>query len=62
MEERIVELELRYTEQQALLQEISEVVWAQQRALDALKLELEALKQRIEASPTIGPADKPPHY
>jgi SlyX protein len=62
MEERIVELELRYTEQQALLQELSEVVWAQQRAIDALKLELETLKHRVEGLPTIGPADKPPHY
>ncbi|MGZ5958612.1 MAG: SlyX family protein, partial [Myxococcaceae bacterium] len=43
MEERIVELELRFTEQQRLLQELSEVVYAQGRALERLEHELGAM-------------------
>ncbi|PTL74907.1 hypothetical protein DAT35_57845, partial [Vitiosangium sp. GDMCC 1.1324] len=40
---RIVELELRYMQQQELLQELSEVLYEQQRELSALRAEVEAL-------------------
>jgi SlyX protein len=65
MDDRLTELELRYTRQQALLQELSDVLFTQQRELDALKLEVSALRSRlagIEELPSIGPAERPPHF
>ncbi|HEY1905764.1 MAG TPA: SlyX family protein, partial [Myxococcaceae bacterium] len=49
MEERIVELELRFTEQQRLLQELSDVVYAQARSLERLEHELAAMGQKVAA-------------
>ncbi|MFL5320430.1 MAG: SlyX family protein [Myxococcaceae bacterium] len=65
MEERLRELELRFTEQQDLLQQLSEVVYAQQRNLDVLTAQLNALRQKLEAEPgVVDPREqeKPPHY
>jgi SlyX protein len=64
-ESRIVELELRYMQQQELLQELSEVLYAQRRELDALKAELELVKKKVEGEPGLVDArqqEKPPHY
>lgn len=58
---RLTELELRYTEQQALLQELSEVIYGQQRELDSLRAELQQLRGRLAES-DVGPGEKPPHY
>jgi SlyX protein len=66
MEERIVELELRFTEQQRLLQELSDVVYAQARSLDRLEHELAAMGQKIAAmEPGLVDAnlvERPPHF
>ena len=65
MEERLTELELKYTEQQSLLQELSDVLYRQQREIDALKSQVGRLEKRLAAAedlPTIGAAEKPPHY
>ena len=66
MERRLAELELRYTEQQQLVEDLSAVVYRQQREIDALKAELNLIKQRLgESDPGIVDAsrvDKPPHY
>jgi SlyX protein len=65
MEERITELELRYTEQQAALQALSDVVYAQGKTLDALRIELDQLRRRMEAEPGLVDArgdERPPHY
>jgi SlyX protein len=64
-ESRIVELELRYMQQQELLQELSEVLYTQRRELDALKSELELVKKKLEGEPGLVDArqqEKPPHY
>jgi SlyX protein len=64
-ESRIVELELRYMQQQELLQELSEVLYSQRRELDALKAELELVKKKLEGEPGLVDArqqEKPPHY
>lgn len=50
-EARIVELEIRFMEQQRLLEELSEVVLTQGRQLDRLQTELLALRRRLEAAP-----------
>jgi len=64
-ESRIVELELRYMQQQELLQELSEVLYAQQREMDALRAEVEQLKKKLQDEPGLVDAkqhEKPPHY
>jgi len=66
MEERIVELELRFTEQQRLLQELSDVVYAQAQHLDRLEHELAAMGQKLVAmEPGLVDAtvsERPPHF
>jgi SlyX protein len=64
-ESRIVELELRYMQQQELLQQLSEALYAQQRELDALRAELSQVKKKLEGEPGLVDArqqEKPPHY
>jgi len=59
------ELELRYTEQQSLLQELSDVLYRQQREIDGLTGEVARLKAKIAQfgdAANVGPAEKPPHY
>jgi SlyX protein len=65
MEERIAELELRYTEQQRTLQELSDVVYAQGRVVERLELEVTALKEKLAAEPGLvddTAEELPPHY
>jgi len=66
MEERIVELELKFTEQQRLLQELSEVIWAQGRSIERLEHELAAMGQKLAAmEPGLVDAtvvERPPHF
>lgn len=66
MEERIVELELRFTEQQRLLQELSDVVYAQAQSLERLEHELAAMGQKVAAmEPGLVDAnvvERPPHF
>ncbi len=64
-ESRIVELEQRYMQQQELLQELSEVLYAQQREVDVLRAEVEQLKKKLQGEPGLVDArqhEKPPHY
>ena len=62
MEERLIQLELRSSEQQRLLEDLSSVLHSQQQELDKLRAEVAALRSRIEYEPAIGPAEKPPHF
>jgi SlyX protein len=65
MEERIAELELRYTEQQQLLQELSDVMYAQARAIERLELEVAALREKLAVEPGLVDStvdELPPHY
>lgn len=64
---RIVELEVRYTHQERLIAELSDVLYEQRRALDQAVRRVTALEQRLnEASSTPRPRDPkdevPPHY
>lgn len=65
MEARLVELETRYTLQQATLQDLSDVLVAQQRELDLLRAEVAWLKKKLEAEPGLvdpNAGERPPHY
>ncbi len=64
-QERLTELELRFMEQQATLQALSDVVYAQARALDALSAEVQQLTKKLQAEPGLVDAsekERPPHY
>ncbi len=65
MDARIDELESRFTHQERLVNELSEVVWAQQRQLDALQRLVGQLEQKLGGDPGLVDAkadEKPPHY
>ena len=66
MEERIVELELRVTEQQQMLQQLSDVIYAQGQSLERLEHELAAMGQKVAAmEPGLVDAtvvERPPHF
>ena len=65
MQERIDELESRFTLQEHLVNELSEVIWKQQKQLDALQRLVGQLEQKLGGDPGLvdGKADeKPPHY
>ncbi len=63
MDPRIVELEIRYTHQQRLLEELSDVVAEQSRALESLTKEIAALRLRVAALGEDAPNNEPPpHY
>jgi SlyX protein len=64
-ESRFIELELRYMQQSELLQQLSDVLYAQQQALDALRAEVDLLKRKLEGDPGMVDArqqERPPHY
>jgi SlyX protein len=64
-DDRLTELELRYTEQQHLLDELSSVLREQQQALDMMESRLRLLEKRVEAEPGIvetSAQERPPHY
>jgi SlyX protein len=64
-EARLSELELKFTEQAHLIDELSQVVYAQGKAIDVLTAELRRLNQKVVSEPGLVDAsrdDKPPHY
>lgn len=61
-DERIVELEVRFTHQQALLDELSSVLFAQQSTIDRLEGRVRDLERRIADLGEPIHVEKPPHY
>lgn len=64
-ESRLDELEARYAQLEHTLEELSQVVYRQQRELDGLKDALVKLQDKFDAGPGLVDAtrqDKPPHY
>lgn len=62
---RIDELEERYTHLDRLLQELSHVVWRQQRELDLLHEVACRLESKLAADPGLvetAREERPPHY
>lgn len=66
MEDRIIDLEIKFTFQEELLAELNNIVTAQQFKIDKLEKELKMLHSAIgdsQGSPGGGLKDeKPPHY
>jgi SlyX protein len=61
-EERLTELEIRYTHQQDMIEQLSDLVARQGRQLDALRAELDRLRLQAEADGPSPPNERPPHY
>lgn len=59
LEERITELEIRYTHQTDTIEQLSGVLLRQERALEVLRTELKEIRDRQLAAE--GPGEKPPH-
>ena len=65
MEDRISELEARFTLQERQVSELSEVLWKQQQELDRLTTTVIELSQKLSGDPGLVDAhqhEKPPHY
>lgn len=60
MEERVVDLEIKFAHQERLLEELHEVLYRQQTTIDALEKKIELLIQKLE--PIKPENKKPPHY
>lgn len=61
-EERITELEIRYTHQQDLLQQLSDIIAQQGREIDGLRAALDTMKRQADAAGVTPPNEPPPHY
>ena len=64
---RLDELEIRYTHQSDTLHALHEVVWAQERRIQALEAELSKLSAHLRGAADEGssepiPTERPPHY
>jgi SlyX protein len=62
MEKRLVDLEIRYTHLERQLEEMNAVLFAQQRAIDALEKQVVALRGRIGDMGDEAFDERPPHY
>lgn len=66
-EMRVIELETRLTYQEAAMQELSDALAHQQKVIDRLGAELDALRQQVRAQAQFNIASSseetpPPHY
>lgn len=64
-EHRLSDLEVKCAYLEKTLGELSDVVWRQQRELDAMKEAYKQLRDRVSADPGLVDAsrqDRPPHY
>jgi uncharacterized coiled-coil protein SlyX len=63
LEQRLVDLELRYMRAEKMLQDLSDVLVGQQKTIVRLAAELTALRERVpvEAGDLV-PIEPPPHY
>jgi uncharacterized coiled-coil protein SlyX len=62
MEERLVELEVRYTHLEREVAELSRIVFEQQKAIDYLKQELRCTRGKVDAMSAAPVNESPPHY
>ena len=62
MESRLVDLEVRYTHLERQVAELSDVVFAQQQAIDSLLRQLNSTKADLAQLSEPLTNDRPPHY
>ncbi len=60
---RVVDLEMRFMQLEKFVHDLSSVVAAQQRTIDALAADGKRLRERVvDLGIDAGPGEKPPHY
>lgn len=63
MDQRLIDLEIKISHQESVIDALQQLVYEQQKALTRLEGRLERLTKRLEGDLEIGPAsEKPPHY
>jgi uncharacterized coiled-coil protein SlyX len=67
MEQRINELEIRYMQQEVIIQELNDIVCRQELVLEQLRRDFATLKEQLMAmSPSVSrdpdQEEPPPHY
>jgi uncharacterized coiled-coil protein SlyX len=58
----VVDLEMRYTHLERQVAELSQVVFEQQKTIDALRKQVLAVNARVDQQGEPTPNDTPPHY
>jgi uncharacterized coiled-coil protein SlyX len=62
MDNRLVDLEIRYSHLERQLSELNQVVFEQQKAIALLEQQLTAVRNRVSAQDPVVENEKPPHY
>lgn len=62
MDERLTDLEIRYTHQSRLVDDLSRVVHEQRGLIDRLEARVKDLERRLFALEDPTPDEVPPHY
>lgn len=62
LQARLVEVEIRYSHLEKLVDELNEVIVVQQKAIDRLNAEVSRLGQRMLSLDAQPDFEKPPHY
>lgn len=63
MEDRLNKLEMLYSDQSKMIEEMSGEMFQQQQDLSRLKRQIEELKEKLDVSShEIGGHERPPHY
>jgi len=62
MDDRLTDLEIRYSHLERQCADLGEVVFTQQKVLDAVQRELRALRLQVQSLGEASANEKPPHY
>jgi SlyX protein len=62
MEQRLADLEIRYTHQERLIDDLSKVIYEQQRAIEKLEKRVRDLELRLRGQEEPPANEPPPHY
>jgi SlyX protein len=62
LEQRIVDLELRFMRQEKLVAELDGVILAHERTIERLATEVKALREQVLAGGEALKDERPPHY
>lgn len=62
MEQRFIDLEVRYAHADKLLKELNDVIYAQQKTIDSMLKRIKALEERVRSLGEDAPGEPPPHY
>lgn len=62
LEERIVNLEIKLSHQDVLLEELNQVIYEQQKAIDVITQQMKVLIEKIASQEINSGSEKPPHY